>query len=96
MKILSITQEDGRVVEFSRQEFRQLSILAAALEGMSENEAHGYFDFRMQSEIVSSSVVDLEGVFGAIKAFYEARFRVNELKKLVSVYEKYLEKHIEI
>jgi hypothetical protein len=90
MKILSITRDEGRVVELTREEFKQFAILAKALEGLDENrthwgfEAHGGVMFSIEEDI------DFSGVFGAIKAFYEAKFRSNELRQLLNRFDDFL------
>ena len=84
MKILSITHDDGRVVELTQEEFVEFERLAHAIEGMTREEAH--WDFALmngRAELRIDSEVRFNGVFGAIRAFYESQYRVNELRRLV-------------
>lgn len=90
MKILSTTQGDGRVVELTREEFREFAVLASALEGKTEAET--MWDFQMRDERIMWDEVDFKGVFGAVKAFYEARFRHNEISKLAETFKSFLAK----
>jgi hypothetical protein len=92
MKILSETLQNGRVVELTNDEWREFIILAAALEGKTEDSL--YFDFRTRynDSVTQKNGVDFSGVFGAILAFYEARFRANELHRLVDDLDAYLGK----
>ena len=89
MKILSVTQNDGRVIEMSNQEFREFCILAKAVEGKEYGEVV-YGDFAMHGLPRENSYFDesvgeqFEFVFGAIRAFYLALFRANEMQKLVT------------
>jgi len=89
MKILSITKDEGRVIELTSEEFREFAILAQALEGKTENETH--WNFQVRNLQFEYSNVDFKGVFGAIKAFYEAKFRVNELQQLANHLQDFLD-----
>lgn len=91
MRILSVTHEEGRVVELTREEFREFEILAAALEGKTENETRWSFQMR-RPDAVSDDEMNFVGVFGAIKAFYENKFRVNELRQLANRLQGFLDK----
>ncbi len=86
MKILSVTQGNGRVVEMTEQEFREFSILAQAVDGASLDEAR--HNFAMRDMYVMDDEVAYKGTFGAIKAFYDARFKLNELRKLVDTFQR--------
>jgi hypothetical protein len=89
MKVLSETIDNGRVVELTHNEFTELMILARALEGKTNDELR--FDFQMHDRsFVADDPIDFNGVFGAILAFSEAKFRLNELKQLVQSFEEYL------
>jgi hypothetical protein len=77
--------ETGRViVEMTREEWRELTMLALAVEG------------RTISDVILRSRADevvggnFDGVFGAIKAFYETMFRVNELQRLIDDFRSHL------
>lgn len=89
MKILSVTQGDGRVIELTSDEFREFAILAQALEGKSQGEAH--WEFQTHNRLFVSEDVNFRGVFGAIRAFYEAKFRTNELRQLANRLQSFLD-----
>ena len=70
-------------------EFREFCLLAKAVEGEVEYGAtYGYFEMRGLPTETSFFDTELgegfEGTFGAIRAFYLALFRTNELQKLVT------------
>jgi len=96
MKILSVTQEDGRVVEMSRLEFQEFCLLAKAVEGIGEGEAYHTMAMRgIPNEFEyfeESTGAAFEGTFGAIRAFYEALFRANEMQHLVNGFYALLKK----
>jgi hypothetical protein len=90
MKVLSVTQGEGRVVELTREEFREFAILANALEGKTEGEAN--WEFQMHDgRYIPNDDVDFKGVFGAVKAFYEAKFRINEMRQLANRLQGFLD-----
>jgi hypothetical protein len=90
MKVLSVTQGEGRVIEMTRDEFREFAILASALEGKIEGEAKWEFQMR-DSRFIPNDEADLKGVFGAVKAFYEAKFRINEMRQLANHLQGFLD-----
>ena len=85
MKILSKTEEHGRVVELTEQEFAEFAKLAFAVEGKSEGEAR--WDFQMRDRDMVLDNISFDGVFGAITAFYSAKFRANEIRQLLERFE---------
>lgn len=91
MKILSETVSGGRVVELTENEYKEFNVLAKALEGKTIDEMRGELFFKgfMRNAPVEYEV-NFNGVFGAIRAFYEASFHLNGLKQLVSNYEKFV------
>jgi len=90
MRILSKTSANGRVVELTAEEWREFIILAAAIEGKDSDAL--YFDFhtKYRNTIAATSDVDFSGVFGAVLAFYQAKFRANDLRVLVDTFDTYL------
>ncbi|MFA5714387.1 MAG: hypothetical protein WC998_01430 [Candidatus Paceibacterota bacterium] len=88
MKILSTTIQEGRVVELTREEWIELKNLAYSLEGKTEQEIHWNFG-RENREIIDLSI-NFSGVFGAIQAFYEAKFRTNEMQSLLDKMKAFL------
>lgn len=89
MRILSVTQREGRVIELTREEFGEFYKLVEALEGQTENHANWVFNVR--SHLLSmNDEVDFSGVFGAIQAFYEAQFRVNEMSETLQRFQEFL------
>jgi hypothetical protein len=91
MKILSKTEELGRVIELTGPEWREFLTLIAAVEGKQGDEFN--FNFRTRYEQTDPiRDIDFSGVFGAILAFYEAKFKSNELRALVNRFDAYLGK----
>ena len=94
MKILSETSANGRVIELTQDEWREFTVLAAAIEGKKGDEL--YYDFharyRNSDSVASKIEIDFSGVFGAIQAFYEAKFVANELRGLLDSFDAYLRK----
>jgi hypothetical protein len=88
MKILSVTEGDGRVVEMTGDEFKEFCLLAKAVDGESEEVAKNQINIRglprPDQWFEESSGEQFEGTFGAIRAFYEASFRANELQHLIN------------
>jgi hypothetical protein len=95
MRSLSNTENGGRVVEFTRDEWRQFKILALSLEGKTMDEAQTEFMYGTSNNDRASAICiieyDFNGVFGAIRAFYEANFQLSELKQLVGKFDKFME-----
>jgi hypothetical protein len=89
MKILSETAQEGRVVELTANEWHEFKILARALEDKRPDDFG--WDFGMKDRGIVNSFIDFNGVFGAIRAFYMAKFRQTELKQLVGDFEKFME-----
>jgi hypothetical protein len=94
MKILSVTEGDGRVIEMSHQEFLEFLVLAKAVEGAEEWESRT--DWNMKGLPRYGEFLEVEdgkqfdGVFGAIRAFYQAQFQANKLQHLVNVFYSFL------
>jgi hypothetical protein len=91
MRTLSNTENGGKVVELTRQEWRELVHLAKAVDGKTIDDLQGehYFGgLRSEGEAILNT--DYSGMFGAIRAFYESNFVLNELKQLVGRYDKYM------
>ena len=91
MRILSKTQDEGRVVELSKREWIEFYKLTQAIEGKEQADT---WNFEMRGErfgIDTSFVFD--GVFGAIEAFYLAKFRVNEMQRAVDAFRHSVEPH---
>lgn len=91
MKLLSNTAEGGRVVEFTREEYRQFIRLANALNGLEESEQQWQFE-ELERSVARAykDNIDFSGVFGTILAFSKARFRSNELRNLLNSMDHYL------
>lgn len=90
MKILSRTIGDGRVIELTRDEFGELMKLASALEGKTATETN--WSFQIRNDLAGGrDEIDFSGVFGAVLAFYQATFRLNELRTLVCQFADFLD-----
>lgn len=85
MKILSSVEGGGRVVELTLREWNELQRLVMAVDGL---EVSDLWEFKARGDGYAPSQEDYHGTFGAIRAFYEAHFRVNELKHTVENLEK--------
>jgi hypothetical protein len=83
MKTLSVTQGNGRVIELDHNEWAEFLKLAGAVDGKTEQEA--VWDFQMRrDETQTIKENDYSGTFGAIRAFYEAKFRISEMQTLLN------------
>ena len=82
MRILSKNDRGGMVVDLTHEEWTEFSILANAIEGKTEGEAMWGFQNLGPDRYRMDATIDMKGVFGAIMAFYRARFLSNELDKL--------------
>jgi hypothetical protein len=90
MKILSVTRNEGRVVELTQGEWAQFRILSNALEGKTLSDMSMDYMYRGTEISAAYTDVDFSGVFGAVQAFYEANFKLNELKQLVGKFDEYM------
>ena len=95
MKLLSDTAEGGKVVELTRGEWHELILLVSSIEGKEEREAHWDLQGGNQSMDFKSysSDLPLQGVFGAIMAFTQAKFRLNELERTVKYFRNFIDKN---
>lgn len=73
MKTIGRSCNNGYIVEMTLSEYRELSKLADAVEGRSVDHLMDY----------NLSRVDYSGVFGCIRGYAMANFRLNELQKLL-------------
>lgn len=90
MKLLSETSERGRVIELTHKEWVEFAKLAGAVDGKSESETRWDFQMRDDDARIQDGS-DFSGTFGAIRAFYAARFRTNEIKEMLESFQKFLE-----
>jgi len=90
MRALSNTENGGKVVEFTHDEWRQLKVLAMSLEGKTLDDAKTDFFINGSNRETSIVEYDFNGVFGAIKAFYEANFELASLKQLIGKYDEFM------
>jgi len=93
MKILSKTENGGRVVELSRSEFRELYTLAqtcddSVLDEYSAVWSLSAFGDRMEKASEMFDDFDFTKLFSVVRAWRVAKFSVNELKSLISGIEK--------
>lgn len=86
MKDLGFTNDGNHIVEMNQEEYGELSKLSSAVEGRAFPEALSYRDYRFEAGF------DFSKTFSVIRAYYIARFRLNELKSLMMEIEKALEK----
>jgi hypothetical protein len=88
MKELGTTPEGGKIVEFTHQEAAELARLIAVSKDKYDSMR---WNFEENLEQVAYGT-ELDGLFGAIRAFREANYRINSLKNLVAHLEKTLNK----
>jgi hypothetical protein len=81
MKTLGRTNEGGFLVELTHAEHEEFSRLHLACTGSIAPLSHSHDRRGIE--------YDFEGTFGAIRAFYESKFRVNEWRELLDQFEKY-------
>ena len=80
MKITGKTNEGNDIIEFTPEETRELNRLCFAVEGKTISEVLMYdVDRRQYTDLP----LDTSAVFSAVKVFYMAKFKVNELTDLV-------------
>ena len=80
MKITGKTNEGNDIIEFTPEETRELNRLCFAVEGKTISEVLMYdVDRRQYTDLP----LDTSTVFSAVKVFYMAKFKVNELTDLV-------------
>jgi len=93
MKILSNTENKGRVVEFTQEEFFELFILAQTEDPNIEDEVMASWAFQMNPRKFDEAIngFDFSGVFGKVRAYAASKFHVNGIKKLIENYETFLE-----
>ena len=93
MKILSTTENDGRVVELEREEFRQLYLLMRSCDPDVVDERFAMWDSGVDTKDGYAKQIDLfnfTSLFSLIRAWRESRFALNTLKKLIAGIEKAL------
>jgi hypothetical protein len=83
MKNIGTTREGNHIVEMTHAEYKEFALLATANDGKPE-----YIHFDIGPRAVD---YDYAGVFGAIRAFRDARFRVTELQDIVNALRSTLE-----
>ena len=92
MKLIGHTPDGNALYEMSVMEERNFILLFTSISGVVFDPAsNGYW----QSNPNIVDYGDFSEVFGAIRAFSEANFRVNELRQLVNQFEGELFKHEE-
>lgn len=84
MKLLTRTQSAGVVIELNQSEFLELRMLIEAVEGKTLDEIY-QVDYFHDGRSYTPNEVDLSSAFGAIKAFYSQKFRVNDIERGLSV-----------
>jgi hypothetical protein len=89
MKILSVTPENGRVIELTQDEYFEIKNLIEAVEGKTIDEVR-YKSYPLreitdkEAGMMLASPEIFAGVLGAIRAFYLARFRINDMQQYIN------------
>jgi hypothetical protein len=89
MNVLTTTKDNGRVVELTHGEWNAFARLALAVEGKTQEDMRYNFA-RFDDEFKSVSGVDFSGLFGAMLAYTQAKFRTNELQGLLDQMKAFL------
>jgi hypothetical protein len=90
MKTLTMGQNGNVIVEMNPDEMKEFEKLIASVEGKTINDH--VFDFNFINDARYAHIdIDLSSVFGAVQAFYEAKFRVNEIQKGLDLLKSSLE-----
>jgi hypothetical protein len=89
MKVLTRTRDNGMVIEFSFRESNTLAHLIYAVEGKVLDEV--YVSQRMGDDKFMADSYDLSNVFEVISAFYQNKFRLNELEQGLKILKNSLE-----
>ena len=84
MKELGTTPEGGKIVEFTHKEAVELARLIAVATGINVNAP---WEFHENFEFITKGL-EIDGLFGAIRAFREANYRINTLKRLIEELDK--------
>lgn len=84
MKLIGYTEYQNPIVEMDTVEYAELQRLSVAIEGKPLNDFFNPDTGRMD--------FDFTRTFGVIRAFYAAKFRVNELRHLIDLIEESINK----
>lgn len=85
MKEIGRTNDADHIVEMTREEFVEFQRLHEAVTGKTQFERYAPEPGRLLD-------FDFSNVFHIIRAYYQSRFRVNELQSLLDGIERVLEK----
>ena len=77
MKNIGRTETGDYIISMTEAEIKEFDILARAVEGRS------CWEIKIGDRHTPVMLENYTGVFGAIRAFAEAQFRVNELAQFV-------------
>ena len=81
MKELGNTPDGGKIVEFTHNEAAELAKLIAVSKGIDISVP---WNFDESLEFITRGV-ELNGLFGAVRAFRAANYQINVLKHLVEM-----------
>lgn len=94
MKFLT-KSETGIVVEINHDEMREFEKLIYAVEGKTVDDYHREMhitDYHRDYKYIHETI-DLTNVFGAIQAFYIAKFKTNEIEQGLQILKDALNGH---
>lgn len=89
MKVLTKSENQGVVVELTHGEWKAFRKLAYAVEGKTQDDYH--MELMRFDDVPSIGNIDFSGVFGSMFAYTQAKFRTNELQRLLDAMKSYLE-----
>lgn len=95
MKILSNTENGGRVVELSRDEFRELYALAKSCDASINDIQGAFWGLHTRNEdnvFYEINDFDFSEPLANVRVFYEMQFNINKIRNLIDGIEKSLKR----
>ncbi len=93
MKTVGTTNDGGRLVSLNEDEYFEFCRLVAAVRGesLSDIQSLGFRNLELEDRRNPSVEIDFKDVFGHIRAFSLASFRINELQHVVDQFKSVME-----
>lgn len=93
MKFLTYSQT-GVIIELNSSEFLEFKHLIQAVEDKTVDETINPMMTDYHRDLSYLPDLDMQSVFGVIRAFYLQKFRVNEIRRGLDILEDALKKEI--